>query len=115
MNVAIALYLAVSSCLPAVSEVSEARHFNSPPGRLWPVAQIYAGEKRLGIAHEITRNVKEGFFLAFPERKGKPVPDIIKIALLIDSNTMNSTVESKLDWVRFEAASDDMSAAGPEK
>lgn len=61
------------------------------------------GEERLGTAHEITRNVAEDFFLAFPEHKGESVPDIIKISLLIDSNTVNSVAESKLEWVRLES------------
>jgi len=49
------------------------------------------------------RNVAEDFFLAFPEHQGESVPDIIKISLLIDSNTVNSVAESKLEWVRFES------------
>jgi hypothetical protein len=62
------------------------------------------GKKQVGTAHEIMRNVKKDFLLAFPERKGKPVPDIIKIGLLIDSNTVDSVAESRLEWVRFESA-----------
>lgn len=56
----------------------------------------------LGEPHTILRNVRKDYLLAFPERRGKPVPDIIKVGLMIDSNTVGGNAESVLQWIRFQ-------------
>ncbi len=61
------------------------------------------GDRDLGKAREIRRDVREGFRLAFPEDKGKPVPAVVQIGLMIDSNTVDSVAASRLYWIRFEA------------
>jgi hypothetical protein len=64
---------------------------------------IGAGADGLGQPHEVVRNVAQDFRLAYPEHQGAPVPDVTCVGVLIDSNTVDSTAESSLEWVRFEA------------
>jgi len=60
------------------------------------------GQKGLDESHEVRRDVKRDWRLAFPERGDKPVPKVIRIGLMIDSNTVDSVSHSRLRWVRFE-------------
>jgi len=60
------------------------------------------GEKGLNESHEVRRDVKRDWQLAFPERGDKPVPKVIRIGLMIDSNTVDSVSQSRLRWIRFE-------------
>ena len=63
---------------------------------------IGCGEEALGKPQEITRDIASDFLLAYPEEKGKTVPDVIKIGLMIDSNTVDSTAKSQVFWIRLE-------------
>ena len=61
------------------------------------------GDADLDKPREVRRNVRDDWRLAFPERKDKPVPQVIRVAVMIDSNSVDSECESRLYWVRFEA------------
>jgi hypothetical protein len=60
------------------------------------------GLTRPGEPREIRRNVAEDFRLLFPERDLTEPPDVIRVGLMIDSNTVKGVSHSKLYWVRFE-------------
>jgi len=60
------------------------------------------GEKGLNESHEVRRDVKRDWQLAFPEYGDKPVPKVIRVGLMIDSNSVDSVSHSRLNWVRFE-------------
>ena len=59
------------------------------------------GSDGLGKPREATRNLREDYRMAYPEQKEKPVPDVIRVGIMIDSNTVDSTAESALHWIRF--------------
>ena len=59
------------------------------------------GTEELGQPHEITRDIAADYRKAYPEKKDRPVPDVIKVGLMIDSNTVKSTAESVLHGVQF--------------
>ena len=63
------------------------------------------GSKGLEKPHEVTRNLREDYRSAYPDKASKPVPDLIKAGIMIDSNTVDSTAESALHWIRFRANS----------
>ena len=67
--------------------------------RYIPIGRNGAG---LGESHEVVRNVRKDYRLAFPEKRGEPVPEVIRVGLMIDSNTVGGTAESVLEWIRFE-------------
>jgi hypothetical protein len=71
------------------------------------------GEKGLGESHEVRRDVKRDWRLAFPEHGDKPVPKVIRVGLMIDSNSVNSVSQSRLGWVRFEKEKQDQPAPSP--
>jgi hypothetical protein len=60
------------------------------------------GEKGLNESHEVRRNVGQDWRLAYPAYGDKPLPKVIRIGLMIDSNSVDSVSESRLAWVRFE-------------
>ncbi len=59
------------------------------------------GRDKLGQKLTVTRKIREDFQMAYPGRK--TVPDIIGIALMIDSNTLGGTAESTLSRIWFES------------
>jgi hypothetical protein len=59
------------------------------------------GPERLGELRTLRRDVAADFRLAYPERSGGEVPDIIEVGLMIDSNTVKSEAESLLRSIRF--------------
>lgn len=59
------------------------------------------GPDRLGQLRPIVRDVEADFRLAYPERAEKGIPDVIEVAVMIDSNTVKSEAESMLRSVRF--------------
>ncbi len=73
------------------------------------------GGESLGESREVVRNVRKDYRLAFPEKSGEPVPDVIRVGLMIDSNTVGGTAESVLEWVRFEEERPGQVEQGPEE
>ena len=59
------------------------------------------GRNGLGEAHEIRRNLRRDYRTAFSVKKGEPVPEVISIGIMIDSNTVKGTAESVLHWIRL--------------
>lgn len=62
---------------------------------------IGAGSEGLGVEQLLSRNLPTDYRAAFPEHRSKPIPDIVRIGLMIDSNTVGSTAESSLRSIRF--------------
>ncbi len=62
---------------------------------------IGSGAERPGEARTIVRDLAADFRAAFPERAGKPVPDVVRVGLMIDANTVESEAESALWSVRL--------------
>jgi hypothetical protein len=59
------------------------------------------GADRPGELRTMVRDVEADFRQAYPERAGSPMPDVIEVGLMIDSNTVKSEAESLLRAVRF--------------
>jgi hypothetical protein len=60
------------------------------------------GPEGLGQEHEFRRDVKADWRLAYPEHAGEPVPDVIRIGFMMDSNNAKTRAHARLTWVRFE-------------
>jgi hypothetical protein len=65
-----------------------------------------SGSERLGDERTFVRDIEADFRAAFPERAGKPVPDVVRVGLMIDANTVESEAESMLRSVRFLPAAE---------
>lgn len=62
---------------------------------------IGAGSEGLGVEQLVSRNLPTDYRAAFPEHRSKPIPDIVRVGLMIDSNTVGSTAQSALRSIRF--------------
>lgn len=49
----------------------------------------------------LIRDLAADFRLAYPERAHEPMPDVIEVGLMIDSNTVHSEAESLVRTIRF--------------
>lgn len=58
------------------------------------------GEDRLGQLRTFVRDPQADYRLAFPERSGA-VPDVVRVGLMIDANTVKSEAESMVRSIRF--------------
>src|SRR5262249_44709209 len=59
-----------------------------------------SGPDRLGEERTLVRDIAQDFRLAYPERAAKPVPDVVRIGLMIDANTVASEAEPGLRSAR---------------
>lgn len=61
------------------------------------------GPDRLGELRTFTRDLATDFRLCFPERATTPMPDVVRVGVMVDSNTVSSDAEaeSALRSVRF--------------
>lgn len=59
------------------------------------------GSDGLGKPRVVTRNVRADYRTAYPEKEKAPVPDVIQVGIMVDSNTVGGTAESALHWIRF--------------
>ncbi len=64
---------------------------------------IGVGADELGERRRIVRDVAADFRKCFPERANEPVPDVVRVGHMIDSNTLDTEAESRLYSVSFMA------------
>ncbi len=59
------------------------------------------GSEQPGQLRTLVRDVGADFRLAYPERAAAPLPDVVELGLMVDSNTVGGEAESLLRSVRF--------------